>query len=84
MMHFSGSGNNDQLPNVPAHNEPRVDLGVGVGKEGSDMVNGGSASHGTRRLFQVHKQHPALLQEEPHNCGLASWSALQPTDCQLL
>ena len=81
---FPGSGDNVQLPNVPAHNAAGVELGVGLGKEGGDMVNGWSTSHRPRRLLQVQGQHPTLLQEEPHSCGLAAWGALQPADRQLL
>ncbi|KAL0343775.1 UNVERIFIED_CONTAM: COBRA-like protein 4 [Sesamum angustifolium] len=35
------------------------------------MVDGWCTGHRTRRLLQVQRQHPSLLQENPHSCGLA-------------
>lgn len=43
--YLSGSGDHDQLSNVPAHHDPWMDLRLGVGKEGGNMVNGGSSSY---------------------------------------
>lgn len=42
---FSGCGDHDQLPNVPAHHDPGMDDRMGLGKEGGNMVHGRSSSY---------------------------------------
>lgn len=79
-----GSSHVEQLPNVPAYNEPWVDNGVDLGEKGSDMVDGGVADNGARRLLQVQRKHSSLLQEKPHCCGFDAWCSLQPTVYKLL
>lgn len=58
---FVGSCDIEQLPNVPAHNESRVDDGMDVGEKGSDMVDGRVANDRARRLLQVQRKHSSLL-----------------------
>ncbi|KAK2663416.1 hypothetical protein Ddye_001990 [Dipteronia dyeriana] len=62
---FSGSGDHKQQSNVSANHEPRLDLRMDMGKERSDLVNGGSTSHRPRRLFQVQGNIPHCCSRNP-------------------
>ncbi|KAL5652681.1 hypothetical protein ACJX0J_038139, partial [Zea mays] len=79
-----GDGDDEQLPDVPAHHGARVDVGVVVGQEGGDLVHRGGAGHGAGGLLQVQGRHPALLQAHPGRGGPPPGGALQPADRQLL
>lgn len=53
----TGNSGNEQLSNVPSHNDPRMDFRLVMGKEGSDMVYGWSSNHRARRLFKGNVPH---------------------------
>lgn len=79
-----GCGDDDQLPGVSTNQQSGMDSVMVMGKEGSDMVHGGSTNHRARRLFQVQRQHTSLLPENSYCSRFAPGSALQSAVLQLL
>ena len=79
-----GDGDDEQLPDVPAHHVPGLDGGLVVGEEGGDLVHRRRAGHGAGRLLQVQRRHPSLLQAHPRRGRPPPRGALQPADRQLL